>query len=363
MGIYIVYILLTLIAYYAIIGSSRVFRLESGVIVQRNRRAFSWFAGILLWSILALRDVSVGSDTINYFERYANIQCPEFSLLSVAGQEWGYDMLQYFCRSIGLSWQTYLAVVSAIIVVPMAIFFHKYSVNVWASFFLYITIGLLGVNMSAIRQSLAVAMVIIAMMEMLNKKYVKFVLFILISSLFHTSALFALLFALIPCVKYKSQIQLTLLLLIPVLARVVGFYFFGSLESFMPVRYLDSFNSEEQIMNPLLEAVWISILLFAYFSLRINGDVQNDEFKFYFMAVLFVTSIELSYSVYLAGRLAYYFELAIMVVIPNDIMKFRRKRIRSMLSICVYLVCLAFFIVSSFGSDTLVIFSYKFFWH
>ena len=73
MWIYLAYIFITLIAYYAFIGGSKPYRHNSGIVVQRKRIYFSWVAGILLWAIFAFRDVSVGSDTINYFERYSNI--------------------------------------------------------------------------------------------------------------------------------------------------------------------------------------------------------------------------------------------------------------------------------------------------
>lgn len=361
MWIYLAYIFITLIAYYAFIGGSKPYIHNSGIVVQRKRIYFSWVAGILLWVIFAFRDVSVGSDTINYFERYSNIQKPEVSLLSIAGQEWGYDLLQYLCHSIGMSWQVYLSFISVIIILPMVIFFHKYSTNVWSSFFLYITIGLLDVNMSALRQSLAVAMVVWALMAMFERKHLRSLLFILIGTLFHYSAFFALLLFLVPLFKYNSKRQLTLLLLVPILARVVGYFFLGSLENLMPVRYLDSY-SEEKTMNPLLEAVWISILLFIFFSLRINGKVKSDEFQLYFLVVLYVSSIELSYSVYLASRLAYYFEPAVMVAMPMAMMKFRNKETRAIISVVIHSLCFAFLIISSYGSDTLAIYNYHFFW-
>lgn len=361
MWIYIVYILVTLIAYHAITGGSNAYRLSSGIVVQRNRKIFSWVAGILLWAILALRDVSVGSDTINYYSRYVAIQKPEFSLLSVAGQEWGYDMLQYLCWSVGMSWQVYLAVVSAIIILPVTIFFHKYSTDVWASYFLYITIGLFAINMSAIRQSLAVAMVVMAMVAMFEKKYVRFAIFLLIGSLFHFSALFTLLLLFVPFFKYKSKRQLVLLLIIPILARVISNFFFVSIDILMPERYLDSYLGD-QVINPLLEAIWISTLLFILYSFLINGNIQSIDFQFYFIIVLYVASIELSYGVYLAGRLALYFEIAVMVAIPCAIAKFHNRTTRNILSRVIYFLCLAFMIVSSFGSDTLVIFNYKFCW-
>lgn len=361
MWIYLLYILITLAVYYTVLGGSRVYKLESGTIAQKNRKAFSCFAGVLLWAIMALRGVSVGSDTINYFTRYDNIERPEFSLMSVAGQEWGFDMLEYICSSLGMGWQVFLALVSAIIIIPVTELFHKYSANVWMSFFLYLTIGLFSVNMSAMRQSLAVSMVVVAMIAMLEKKYIKFVIFILVGSLFHFSAIFALLMGVVPLVKFKSRRQLAWLLLIPVVARVAGHLFLGGLESLMPVRYLDNFSSD-LVMNPILEAVWISILLFSFLSLSINRKVTKDDFQFYFMTVLFVASVELSYSVYLASRLAFYFESAVMVAIPSAILRFRKKDTRTILMLCVFSLCFAFLIISSSGSDTLAIFDYKFFW-
>lgn len=361
MWIYIAYIFITFIAYCVFTGGSRVHKLSSGQVFQKNRIVFTLFAGILLWLIFSLRDISVGSDTINYYERYTKIEKPEFSLISFAGQEWGYDMLQYLCWSIGMSWQVYLAVVSAIIIAPMSLFFHKYSTNVWASFFLYATIGLIGVNMSATRQSLAVAMIIVSIIAMFENKYITFFIFIILGSLFHYSALFALLLLFVPKYKYRSKVQLTLLLLVPLIARVTGELFLAPVESMLPIRYMD-YLSEDLEMTPLLEAVWISIMLFVYFSLLINGKVNSVEFRLYFLTVLFVTCNELSHSIYMASRLSFYFETFVMVAIPAAIVKFPDKGARAFLSIGIYALCLAFLIVSSLGSDTMAIFNYKFFW-
>ena len=243
----------------------------------------------------------------------------------------------------------------------MVLLFHRYSVNIWASFFLYVTIGLINVNMSAIRQSLAVAMVVMSIISIFDKQYIGLVVYVLIGSLFHYSAIFALLLAFIPLYRCKSKLHLTYLLLVPFIARIAGDIFLGSILSLMPTRYMD-FYTDEQIMNPLLEAVWISLLLFLYFTHRVNGKVKFIDFRFYLLVVLFVASVELSYSVYLASRLSYYFELAVMVAIPNAILKYKDKTTRMIISVGVYSLCLAFLIVSSLGSDTLAIYDYKFFW-
>lgn len=362
MFIYYFYIVIAFVLYYS--SSNKVMRVatpEGYKMVKKVPDIVVYTMGFLLFLILALRGVSVGTDTPSYYDHYLYDEQPDWRLGLIAGQEILFRYLELGCRAIGLPWQLFLTVVSILIVVPIIYYFKRYSVNVWASLLIYITIGLFTMNLSGMRQSIAISFVLLAIMQLYEKHLIRYAILVLVGACFHYSALFLLLLIFVYFLKFKHTRQLTLLLFLPVIARVAGDVFFSQLSSYMPVRY-ESFEEMDATMNPILEIMQFTILLFCYFSLVINKNLSKLDFFLFFMVVLYVTSIELSHTVYMAGRLAYYFEMPVAVAIPNFISKFKDSSNKMFLSMAIYGLCLLAFIVASYGSNTLGYNEYKFFW-
>lgn len=357
MIVYLLFIIITFIAYRFLL-SDTVLHSGNESLVNKQKLKFTAISCFLLIIIIGLKDVSVGTDTERYLLHYLNDPIPDWKEGNVAGAELGFRYLEYWCNSIGFSWVSYSLLVSSIIVIPMGYFFYKYSDNLWASYMIYMTIGLFAMNMTGIRQSMACSMVVLGMIMLLNKKYFWFVISIILGYLFHYSAIIAFIIAAIPFIKYKSHWQLTLLLFIPLFARIGGdvlFYFIGS---YMPERY-DGYESQQFSMNPMLELMWISIMIFSYISLRRGGNVSQNIFSMYVMIVLFVSSIELSFHIYMAGRLSEYFETVIEACIPSFINRFPGSEKR-LLTWAIYSLCILFFLIVLHGSDTLSISNYHF---
>lgn len=360
MYIYIIYILFSFLLYHIMLDGVNKHAFPR--LYDKRRLYYVVCVGFLLILILSLKDVSVGTDTKNYYYLFMyDHGFPDYNAGNEAGKELAFQFLRYICYNLNLGWIGFSVVVSCLIVVPMCIFFYKYSENVWSAFFIYMTIGLFGMNVSGIRQSIAVSMVLLGIMYLYRNKYLVFIFFVFLGYLFHTSALFALSIIVVPFIKYRSKQQMTLLLALPLLARVFGFLLFGALSSYMYERYVD-YLSADMAMNPILEIMWICILAFAYWTLMRSKEITQSDFIIYILLLLFVSSIELSNTVYMAVRLSFYFEIAVMVAIPNLLAKYKTRENRLLLSGMIYSLCLVSFVIQSFGSDTLSIFKYKFFW-
>ena len=361
MYIYYLYLVVSFILYYTATKDVAVTPLRTGKIIKRVPDSIIITMGVLLVLIFALRDMSVGTDTSSYYEHYRYDDVPNWRNGILAGEEALFRYLEYVCNALGMSWQLFLAVTSIIIVAPMIVFFKRYSNDVWASLLIYITIGLFTMNLSGLRQSLAVSMVLLATMEIIEGRILKFMVWVIIGAGFHYSALFALSLIFVHFFEYKNAKQLTILLFLPLVARLAGDLLFSNLSSFMPDRY-ENFSDMDGTINPLLEIMQFSILFFCYLSLIINKNVSKLDFFLYFIVVFYVSAIELSHSVYMAGRLAFYFEMAAAVAIPNFIHKFKDNSTKQILSLSIYSLCLAAFVVASYGSNTLGYNEYKFFW-
>lgn len=263
--IYFIFILLTFILYKGIYKIPIGYKNEVDSVVKA-RRNFTILSCLLLIIIISFKDISVGTDTVRYYYHFLYDGLPNWRDGNIAGEELGFRSLEYYCREFGFNWIEYSLLTSLIIVAPMGYFFYKYSDNIWASFFLYIAIGSFAHNMTALRQSLAAAMVLIATIALFNKKYHFFILFVFAGFLFHYSAIAALVLGIIPFIKYKNNFQLTILLLVPLLVKIAGNVLFSFIGVYLPERY-DGYESQTYTMNPVLELMWLSILAFAWYSL------------------------------------------------------------------------------------------------
>ena len=319
---------------------------------------FTILACVFIVVIIAFKDLSIGTDTERYYYHYLSDDKPNWREGNISGQELGFRYLQYICRELGLSWLSYSILTSIIIVAPLGWLFYKYSNNIWASFLLYVTIGLFAVNMTGLRQSLAIAMVTIATVSIFEKKYFRFILFVFAAFLFHYSAIVAIVLGLIPLLKYRNKFQLIILLLVPLIVKLIGGALFGFIDVYLPERY-DGYESQSFSMNPLLFLMWYLLLIFEWYSLVKNKDVSNVDYWFYVMMVCFVSSIFLSEHVYMASRISYYFENAVVASLPRFIYKFPPSNKRSLMSFLIYGFSMLAFLLSLLGSDTLSISNYK----
>lgn len=356
--IYFTYIFIILVLY------KTVYRIPAGNTRDDNsflqmRKNFTVISCVLLIVIIAFKDVSVGTDTERYYYHFLYDSAPDWREGNIAGQELGFRYLEYYSQKYGLGWTGYSLLTSMLIVIPMGYFFYKYSDNIFLSFLLYITIGLFSHNMTALRQSLAGAMVLVGIIALFEKKFFFFVIFVIIGYFFHYSAIAALLLGVVPFVKYKNNIQLIILLFVPIIVRLSGDVLFGFVGHYLPQRYED-YESQSYTMNPVLELMWFSILAFGCYSLIKNHKISQSDFRFYLITVLFVSAIELSNHIYIASRLSHYMENVLVAAIPCFIYKFPSSLNRDHVAFCISMLCLLAFFLMLIGSDTLSVSNYRF---
>ncbi|MDY5181289.1 EpsG family protein [Butyribacter sp.] len=133
---------------------------------------------------------SIGTDTNMYISVYEN---GIDSLHRWVEFEWGFQALLIAFRSIGLPYQAFFFTISFItmIFIFLAIKNERDNVNVFISTFL-IMVDFYFLSWNIIRQTLAMAVAIYAMCIYLDGKYKKGIFFIIVASLFHTSAIVCL---------------------------------------------------------------------------------------------------------------------------------------------------------------------------
>lgn len=159
------------------------------------------FLMFVLFLIAALRN-NVGTDYANYkqaFEYYlAGINPTWFNF------EKGFIFLINLFMALKLDLQIWFAAFAGIIMYFTFRSYKKSSLNVMFSIYLYFALYFYFGSLNVVRQFIALSFVLCAIGALIKKQYFKYIVWILLASLFHTTALIMLPFALIAA--HKSRI-------------------------------------------------------------------------------------------------------------------------------------------------------------
>lgn len=185
-----------MVAYYILffIVLSFAYVCRKDFIISQNREAISGdkmyvvVIGIVLTLFMGLRATTVGCDVVQYINRYNSAN--ELYNLGTSYSEWGYNYLSYFFHNI-LNWdfQAFLFIISLMCIASISVCIYKYSDNALLSIITYLTIGNFTINMSGLRQTIAISLTIIAIFMAERRKPVKFYFLVLLATIIHNSSI------------------------------------------------------------------------------------------------------------------------------------------------------------------------------
>lgn len=156
-----------------------------------------------------------GNDTGTYQQMYEGLGN---SLSEIAEIDWanvaatpGLTFCSTLLKSIGASFQDYLMIFAVFTVLTYLWFIRKYTSDLWLSVYFFLTMGVYTFTMAAIKQTTAVAFLVIATDRAINKKWWKFILWVAIAELFHP---YAFVYLVIPLLFFRPWSKRTYFLLI-----------------------------------------------------------------------------------------------------------------------------------------------------
>lgn len=166
---------------------------EAFLKLNKTLRVYAFFIfSIFIFFFLGLRQC--GFDYENYYHYFQALNSEYWkSNAEFLGAESGYAYLNFILGDYRLL----LLVMAALTVLLQFVFIFKYSPIPFFTLYLYFSVVFYSFAMGQYRQALAVAFVLWAFVEKDKNKYL-FLVFILLASLFHTSALLGLFAFVIP---------------------------------------------------------------------------------------------------------------------------------------------------------------------
>ena len=329
-----------------------------------SKKLKSIFMGTGLIVVMGLRHFSVGCDTVQYLYRYNNVIYTLNNEI-FSNPEWGFHGLATLLKKIGLSNQGYILVMSFLIALPFSLLVYKYSRNIFLSFFLHLTIGVFTMNMSGIRQSLAMSIIMIAFMFGTKRNLLGFFISVGLAYTVHNTAICFLpvYFLFNITVSHKRGIILLLATAMTIILRIPIAYLMGY---FLPSKYENyDLISEAYPVNPLLIIISFAIPLACLFYWKNIEKQKIHDFKInsilYIMSCLYAFGNVLALNSSLLGRLSFYFLTFNAILIPNVISSIKNRETRLFAMVLCIILPLIQFIMSTPGG-TLQIDKYIFFW-
>lgn len=325
----------------------------------RHKEAI-WYTIMAVIMILFVGLRTRYNDTTTYRQGYEMMKPVDSVIDAVTdwslGSNPGFNLVNSILRTLGVSTQSFLLIYAAVTNGIYLWFLRKYTNNIWLTVFLFITFAGYIFTMAAIKQCVSVAFCLLGMDQLLDRRcdkpYIRFVLWVLIASLFHP---YALMFLIVPYLMFRPWSKETYQTL--VLFGVIGITLQLLLGTIVDITTMlgeeyniESFSGEG--VNPFRLAVCAVPALISFVARHHIAQMdEKRERKFFLFTNLSILNAEIMF-VALFGtanyfaRLANYF-LIFQALSLSWLFQFFEKRSRKLLTITALICYILFFIYAN----------------
>lgn len=297
---------------------------------------------LMLIVILSLRDELIGNDTGGYRRFFESYSAMSLRQVMANKSDILYWLLNWLVGQFTRDFQVFLAVVAVITVAPIASVYGKDREHGFLKCVLFMNMTVFIMLFSGLRQSVALAMGMIAYEYVVRKKPLRFLLFALIAFGFHHSAFIILLYYPLCHFTFKRR---HLWFVIPAILAV--FIFNKPIFSFA-AQAMNSVFGEKYDGETTETGAYAMLILFAIFTVFAyvlpDEKLMDKETLGQRNLLLMALVLQCFAPVHvLAMRLNYYFIIFIPVLIPK-ILKYHKRSLKK-LTIASQVVMIGFFVL------------------
>ena len=254
----------------------------------------------------------------------------------------GFGILQMLLKRLSDDPQVLIFTTALITNTLIVIVLYKYSRMLELSLYVYITGGLFLVSMNGIRQVLAAAIAFTALKYIINGNLKRYILVILIASLFHQSAL--VLLPIYFLVQFKAWSKATVALLIFSVVIVIGFEQFSSLlfSAIEDTQYGDYENFTEGGASVLRVAVFGAPIFLAYIGKDKLREIFPQSDYIVNLCLIGLVFMIVSTQNWIFARFSIYFTLYQLILV-SWVVKLFRPRDEKMIYFAIISCYLAYY--------------------
>lgn len=301
---------------------------------------------IFIFSFSAFR-FNVGWD---YIEYYNTVKFDSITNI-VSNGEYATIFLVEIARSTGIT-NLYFAINSFVCIFLISKTIKNYSVDPWLSIIFFICFPLFYLNsFSVIRFFTALSITFYGIKYIENRKFLKYLIVVVLASLFHNSASLALLFYFVGNIKFKTSRIVLILVTIPIARNIINKFV---------VIYFPEYSSYTQITSvqegtkAIIFLTIVGILALILRDRITEGDsVANIYFNIYFIGLgiylMFFTQGTMGH------RLSLYGTIYSLLLIPKMVEPIKHNKEGMLLMLFLYsLFIIMFLFIVNVGSTTYI---------
>lgn len=326
--------------------------------------------------VATFKSVDVGFDTGNYKLVYdkLNLKDGPFKIILGSRSEIGYAILTWILAIMKMPFAVLGGLIAGIFTLSMVVFINKLSTNKFMSMILFVALGTFAQILSAYRQILAMALILISIIQLIDKKFFNAAFLILFASLFHISALVCLI--LLPIRLIKPNIGVVIISFAIVTAGAFAFpSILKLIEIISPIDYYTKYyvtTSAYLNSGNLLNVLYtIGVLLvfitmyFAKYKLLKFETKEKQNYEFFLMTFMVVALFRIVGTVadipQLLNRLNMYFFMILIVLIPLFVKGLKHnKKLYFCANVGVYVVAFAYMFYLYAIKNTCGVYPYEF---
>ena len=343
-----------------------------GVKTKKNKKRCVWLVTAVLACFSGFRSWQMG-DMRHYCWAYLETNLPDWQLQFVeSGDTVGLQMFYRFFGQMGLSFEFCVFAAAVFVAVTLGILVFRYSTSPFWSYMMFLSMGFYLGSMNTLKQAVAMGFVVLAMMAILDRKPLRFILMVAAGTLFHTPAMVFL----IAYPFANKKINWSYPLLLVLLVAAVFFFRDQIIDALTSVYYEETmeFEAAEFVGGKVILMAGILVIAMILRPLYRFDSVYCKVFN-----VLVLAVVAQSFSVYdnVFTRLADYFFQFIVLLIPMILQPYslqvrfhpeHESQIRywhpkallvGQLMLCVFAL---WFYMSTINGSTALLKDFRFFW-
>lgn len=303
----------------------------------------------------SLKNINLGSDMPYYWKYFYEQLYLSFQELNFSRFEIGFKIITKLITMITLNKQIYLFIISCISTIPVGIIAYKDSKMPFLTILLYLSFGFYNFNFSGLRQAIAFGIVLFSYKYITGNNIIKYVITILIATIFHNSAIVFL-----PAYLVKDLTLTKVKLGIIILIDMVIFIFKNQIFNVVNKVFYDNYTiTETNSYLWMLMCILILIVCIAFYK-RVIRD--RDSAKSIYVYSLIGASLMLFAPI--ANnvlRVANYYFIFIILLIPEVLEVIKNDENKYLINFLVVIVTISLYIYL-LKVDSYNIVPYKFFW-
>jgi len=325
----------------------------------------AWLAGISFFVIallLGLRHPSMGVDLgyqsdIGYIASYKVIAGMSWRTVLEINSFLNYEKgFVVFCKLISCisdDAQFFIFVCSVCSFFSIFHIIKKYSPSPVFSILIYMGLPVFLAHFSAMRQVLALSICIYSITFIENKRIVKFIVTVLIASMFHFSAIFFLIAYLAYHCKMNASMRFFMLLFLPILFVLRAPIF----------KILSKVIADDAKIQENESGMFLLFLILIYVFAMLFFDLKDARVNGY-MNILYIACLcQVFSSVYMtASRMSWFFMIAVILLLPIGLSTMRNKNDSKIIKLLMSIFFVAYGMYSIYVASWAESYPYHFFW-